>query len=177
MTWKERLISKLERYAREEDRAALAALRRSLDEEVASLVRAAPLVAPALPAGLEPWNERSAYLLSGLFALHPKSGKRSLAESLRIVKERRGSGSIEARFVALLSASLEDIAPHLRHAVALLRADDLGIDWSQLLEDLSFWSHPAGRVQRRWAADFWAAPEPKEDESTNHTEPNTTETA
>lgn len=174
MSWPEALVARLERYAQTEDRAALAALRRSLDEEAASFARAAPYVAPALPLGLEPTNERIAYLVAGLFALHPASSSWTLARALRRVMDRREAASIEGRFVALLGASLEDLSPHLRHAVSLIRSEDLAIDWLQLIEDLRFWSHPTGRAQRHWASDFWAsAPAPTPDEPTQTT---TTET-
>lgn len=160
MTWSERFIAHLEQAAEEDDRAALAALRRSLDEETASFARAAPHVAPYLPGGLDPSSERVAYLVAGLFALQPSSGRRTFARALREVMERRDSASIEGRFVALLGADLEDLASHLRHAVALIRGEELGLDWVQLLEDLCRWSHPNGFVQRRWASDFWASNEP-----------------
>lgn len=171
MPWPERLVARLERYAQEDDRAALAALRRSLDEETASFARAAPYVAPALPLDLEPSNERIAYLVAGLFALQPSTSSRTLARALRSVMERREAASIEGRFVALLGASIEDLGPHLRHAVTLIRTEELSIDWLQLIEDLRFWTHGAGFVQRRWASDFWASTP-----TTNDNDPTATTT-
>lgn len=157
MNWPEHLIQSLERAAARDDRAVFAALRRSLDEETASMARAAQHVARYLPMQLDAESERMAYLVAGLFALHPTSGgTRTIAAALRSVMERRDSPSIEGRFTALLGADVEDLAPHLRHVVTLIRGDDVQFDWLQLLNDLRFWSHPDGKVQRRWARDFWA---------------------
>ncbi len=65
MNWPERLIQSLDRAAARDDRAVFAALRRSLDEETASMARAAQHVARYLPMQLDDETERMAYLVAG----------------------------------------------------------------------------------------------------------------
>ena len=65
------------------------------------------------------------------------------------------------RFDALLGASLPTIEPHLRwamrviaNAVAATRA--CGVDWAQLLDDLSIWDRGEEHRRSRDVRDIWA---------------------
>ncbi|MCG8555499.1 MAG: type I-E CRISPR-associated protein Cse2/CasB [Proteobacteria bacterium] len=148
------LIDNLNQLARRDDRAALAALRRGLSPD--SVAAAYPYVVPFLPSDAKPFEERAYVLAAALFGTHPVAAARSLATALRTVQERRpGSDSLEARFVALLDAHIDDLPTHLRHAISLLKAHELGLDWNNLLETLLHWEHEARWVQRQWARDFW----------------------
>jgi CRISPR system Cascade subunit CasB len=63
--------------------------------------------------------------------------------------------AVERRFVALLNAHPEDLDKHLRHAVSLLKAHEIPVDWLRLLGDLRGWGNPERYVQRNWARAFW----------------------
>jgi CRISPR system Cascade subunit CasB len=147
----EPLIAALERLAQIEDRAALSALRRSLAED--AVAQAYPYVLPFLPRDSSPWLERAYLLVAGLFALHPLTGPLSLGAALRRVYETTGSTSIEQRFVALLDAHPDDLGSHLRHAIALVRSKEIGVDWHDFLRTVRNWNES---TRRRWARDFWA---------------------
>jgi len=56
----------------------------------------------------------------------------------------------------LLNAHPDDLDDHLRHVVSLLCANDRPLDWFRLFEDVIHWDDPEGRVQLRWARDFYA---------------------
>ncbi len=157
----EPLITALERLAESDDRAALAALRRSLSADATA--QAYPYVVPFFPRVSSPWTERAYLLVAGLFALHPMMGAASLAAALRRVRDTTGSPSIEQRFVALLDAHPEDLGGHLRHAVALVRSHDTPIDWHNLLGTIRYWNESA---RRDWARDFWGGASPDEGETT-----------
>lgn len=159
MSWHQRFIERLHELARDDDRAALAHLRRSLDQETRSFAAAAQVIARSLPRELTPWEEADAYLLAGLFALAPSSHGVPLAAALRQVAFSTGSSSIESRFTSLLAASREDVPTHLRHAVTLVRSAGLELDWSQLFDDLRRWGHPSGITQKKWARAFWGSNE------------------
>lgn len=158
----EPLISALERLVQAEDRAALAALRRSLAED--AVAHAYPYVVPFFPGQASSWLERTYLLVAGLFALHPAVGPFSLGTALRRVRDMTGSSSIERRFVALLDAHPEDLGPHLRHAVALVRSKDIPLDWHDLLRTVREWNMDWAR--RRWARDFWGSIPADEGETT-----------
>jgi CRISPR type I-E-associated protein CasB/Cse2 len=145
-------VRSLYELARRGDRAALAALRRGLTQPLAAM----PYVVPYLSKEASERDERALVLVGGLFALHPAAGERTLAGALRALAEQ--SDSVALRFRALLDCDAEDLAVHLRHAVALARSQDLPIDWNDLYRAARSWGDPKKRAQRAWARDFWAPP-------------------
>jgi CRISPR system Cascade subunit CasB len=75
---------------------------------------------------------------------------------------RRGSDSIEKRFIALLGADAGNIGEYLRQIVTLLAADDYGLDYVALLNDLPCSLNPNAtekrdQIRQRWARDFYGA--------------------
>jgi CRISPR system Cascade subunit CasB len=75
---------------------------------------------------------------------------------------RRGSESIEKRFIALLGADADNLEEYLRQIVTLLAADDCGLDYIALLNDLPYWLNPNAtekrdQIRQRWARDFYGA--------------------
>lgn len=157
----ERFVERLEKLNRNGDRAALAALRRSLGKTAGEAAEAHRYILPFNPSV---WEEPAYYLVAGLFALHPASWRReegdkrptNFGASFAWLKSNTDSDSIEKRFVALLDCHEDDMAEHLRHAVSLLRSKDIPVDWLQLLRDLRNWNHEDRFVQRNWARAFWS---------------------
>jgi CRISPR system Cascade subunit CasB len=154
-TWKDRFCTALRILAPPDDprkwnRGALAELRRGLGGETWRVLAHAGYVFSAVP-------DRAidtAVLIAGLFAMHPQPGGRdTLGQSFAQIRDV--SESIEKRFVALLDADKEDVSEHLRHAVSLLKAKEVSINWPRLLQDILDWDHPSRRTQQRWARDFW----------------------
>jgi CRISPR type I-E-associated protein CasB/Cse2 len=150
------LVDYLENLAARQDRATLARLRRTFQREHAldGLAVILPFV-----TGDRRWRERAeddALLLAGLFALHPETGSLELPEALRRLAQT--SDSVELRFRALLGASRQDLAEHLRHAVTLVAGHRLGIDWRDLHDAIRYWDHPSDRTKRAWARAFWSPP-------------------
>ncbi len=154
------------RDLRERDRGALAKLKRSLAFPPGAYPPAYPYVERF--AGLESSESRrrALYLTAGLYALHPVDAGRSLAAALAELIRRRESESIEKRFIALLGADAENLNVYLRQVVGLLAAEELGLDYTRLLRDLSTWLNPHARealdrVRQRWARDFYAPRKPE----------------
>lgn len=149
------LVTHLQKLSDGQDRAALAALRRSLQQDHA--LDGLRVVLPFLGRAPTRRDEDDALLLAGLFALHPESGGLSVAAALRILAVRsEGSKSVELRFVALLNAERDDLGRHLRHAVSLARANDLALDWHNLRRAIRGWDRD-DRARRAWSRDFWAS--------------------
>ncbi|MGD9676701.1 MAG: type I-E CRISPR-associated protein Cse2/CasB [Candidatus Bipolaricaulia bacterium] len=135
-----------------EDRGALADLRSGLGKEPSEMARVHKHVAPYLAESN--CDDRWYYLTATLFGSFPKHrGGRSVGAAFKPL--RTHSASMEARFVALLSAHPDDLDDHLRHAVSLLESSNQPIDWFQLLDDLIRWDCSRGPVQLRWARDFY----------------------
>lgn len=168
----EAFISALTKLAAAEDRAALAALRHGLGRPPGTVSSMHPYVVPFLGRDASPVNERAHYVVAALFAMHPQPGGAGtgLGSALSRVAQETGSGSVEARFVALLESHPDDLSEHLRHAVSLVRAKEIALDWGRLLQDLLAWDHPERWVQRRWARDFWARRAQTEDDPSQEAE-------
>ncbi len=145
------------------DRGALAALRHSLAFDPGTYPGAFPYVERFAGSAVHERDARrlALYAVAGLFAMHPVQGAQSFAASFGELMSRRGSDSIEKRFIALLGADPENIVVYLRQAASLLAADNIGCDYVRLLDDLSQWMNantdPAGldRLRQRWARDFY----------------------
>lgn len=143
-------IRSLYALAQREDRAALAELRRSLTSPLAAM----PYVVPFLAKDASDRDERALALVGALFALHPKRGESTLAHALRELAAN--SDSVAQRFRALLDAEAEDLPVHLRHAVSLVRGQEIPLDYDDLLRTVRFWGDPEKSRQRAWARDFFA---------------------
>lgn len=162
--WWRALVGHLRDLAENGDRAALAELRRALQRPPGEDPRVFRYVVPFLPDDLSPWEERAAFLVASLFAVHPDAGGTgSLGAAFATLASRTNAEAVERRFVALLAAGREDLPQQLRHAVTLLRAAGVPVNWEQLLEDLRWWDHPDDFVRRRWARDFWGRTREREE--------------
>ena len=149
---------------RERDRGAFAELRRSLSFAPGGYPPAYPYVERFAVSDRKATDSfrLALYLTAGLFAMNPRTSERSLASSLGELMRNRESESIEKRFIALLGADPESIANYLRQIVSLLSADDLGLDYAALLDDLARWLNPHAieardKIRQRWARDFYGA--------------------
>jgi CRISPR system Cascade subunit CasB len=154
-------IERLYALADTENRGALAALRRSLQDPSGMSAAACPYVVPYLPKEPDLFRERAFFLVAALFALAGDHAEGvSIGDAFRRINQAssadgKDNPSVRGRFVALLDAHPEDVAEHLRHAASLARAHGIPLDWEQLLRDMIHLRHPERRVQRAWAYDFW----------------------
>lgn len=167
-TREEGFVGYLNGLKEREDRAALAALRRGLGKEPGTEIDAYKHILRFNP----PEREETWYcLVAALFALHPADwhiegpGRPRVtnfgASLYRLWQQREaGRDGVERRLVALLNAHLDDLPDKLRHAVSLLRAEEIPVDWVQLIRDLRGWEADSRWVQRSWARAFWAGTSP-----------------
>lgn len=159
-------VKSLEKLAFDNNRAALAKLRRGLGkkEGTAEMYRyVVPFLDPEKKSGTEQF-----FLIASLFALHPKPTRGvSMGKVFRAMAEK--SASVEKRFEQLLSVDVDDLDGHLRQAVSLAKSKGVSIDFHQLLYDVKGWDHPDRYVQLRWALDFWGY-EKETTETNNETE-------
>lgn len=150
-----RLVTHLFELVEQDDRAALARLRRGLGKPPGSDIASFPDVVPFIPE-VDAGAGRSwpYFVVAALFASHPLQGGEgvTVGGAMRRVAD---NPSRNGRFRALLNAHVDDLPSHLRQVVSLLEAKGIGLDWAQLLVDLRGWTHPEHYVQRRWARDFW----------------------
>ena len=155
-----------------QDRGALAALRRSLQDPMGMSAAACPYVVPFLPKEPDLYRERAYFLVGALYALAGSHAKGvSIGDAFRRIQvdgstDGKDNPSTRARFVALLDAHPDDAGEHLRHVASLARAKEVSLDWEKLLRDLLGLRHPERRVQRAWAHDFWGRASTPDDVTT-----------
>jgi CRISPR system Cascade subunit CasB len=150
-----------ERGEKQKNLAALAALRRGLGKRPGEAAAMFPYVVPFVPDLSR--RPEDYFLVASLFASHqlfwphPADPHEltNLGASFHWLRSKVDSGSIEKRFVALLDAPREDLPEHLRHAVSLLKAHDVPLDWLQLLLDVHGWDWESRSVQYAWARAYW----------------------
>ena len=170
-------IGHLKRLVKEQDRGALAALRRGLGKPPGTAREMDRHVLPylpsetGLPASTREKQENAYYQVGALFA-YWHQGENSVAENLpgnmgaslralvdRETAEGRGREDAEKRverhLVALLNCHQDDLPDHLRHTIGLLKSKDIPINWLQLLNDVQSWHWESRDVQRSWARQFW----------------------
>ncbi len=166
-----KFIGHLEKLVKEQDRGALAALRRGLGKPPGTVREMDSHVLPYLPTGISEKQENAYYLVGALFAYWyqgndtvDRNSPANMGASLRVLVEREAveSGSrddaekrVEKRLVALLNCHQDDLPEHLRHTVGLLKSKAIPINWLQLLNDVQNWHWESRDVQRRWARHFW----------------------
>lgn len=100
--------------------------------------------------------------LYGAFPLqHIREDAASLPSVLGCCAPRDNNNPFRQRFDTLLQTPLSELEPHLRWALAV--AADLvqhkkasGIDWAQLLDDLSIWDRGAEHRRRIDIREEWA---------------------
>ena len=158
-------VARLDNLVADEDRGALAALRRGLGRPPGAAPEMYPIVERWLPADSDAGRDDPYYTVAALYAFHqagrPAAAARppaNLGASFALLAQSTQSESIEKRFVALLNCRRDDLHVHLRHAVGLLKSKDIPVDWAQLAADIRAWSWEKRPVQRAWAKAFWAQP-------------------
>lgn len=159
------------------NRGALAELRRSAGFAPGAYPPAYPHVERFVPTDshAEDSFRCALYLTAALFAQLPKQQTgRSFAQAFGALWRQRDSASLEQRFVTLLDAEPETLPNYLRQAFSLLAAEQQGLDYAALLQDLARWLSSwqpqrydgvSGRdlVRRNWARDFYRQSAPLND--------------
>jgi len=160
--------------AQSNDRGRLAALRRGLLLEPDQMYELYRVIPPQFLEGISEEEARRRMMIAVLFALHPMpypepkgaSWRRNFGDSLRLLALNKTGRSPEAaedplpeplkrRMDALLAAHPEDLFGHLRQLVRMLAAEEIPVDWEQLLWDLRSWDRPDRKVQWQWSRAFY----------------------
>lgn len=106
-------------------------------------------------------------IIAALFAINPNhADKTSLGLSLNLLKQKikvrnqtNETPSLDLRFQSILNSDAEDLPYRLRLIMLQLAAENIGIDWYRLLEDMIFWDHFSDQVKFKWAMDFYKSGE------------------
>lgn len=153
MSYPHPFVTYLEGLSRRDDKRALASLRRGLSQPLSAEVLR--YILPFLPAHASLRDEAMYVLLAGLYATHPLPATEGLGGAMARIQRLTGSDSIELRFIALVDADAEQLPVHLRHAVQLCKAHNIGLNYHTLLRQLLRWNDDARPSQLQLARQFW----------------------
>jgi CRISPR type I-E-associated protein CasB/Cse2 len=165
--WQDRFISELNRL----DRAERARLRRNAGNTLGEGRRVLGLFYRILPAQTPEWMHERCFLVATLFPNADSSNDRNFGASLRRVRTEQTGPALDRRFAVLLDADLGQLPFRLRQMVRLVHARRGGINWLQLLRDLSDWNRYDPRVQKQWAMAYFGGLEPPESSLSAVSEP------
>ena len=156
-------IDYLAELEKKDNRGALAALRRGLHYEPGTCMDMYPYVIPWLQHVKGKWEKEMHYLIASLFAYHPSiTNKGNMGDVFRQISKKKGeNNSLELRFVTLLRSNPEDLAFHVRQAIAIAKSESIAINWQRLFFDLKRWPYESTfPPYENWAQSFWKR-EPK----------------
>jgi len=128
-------------------------------------------------------GDAAAFLVASLLAQYKttdiRAGHHRISGDFGVTWKRAIAGtdseSIRRRFSVLLNADYDprtgdgDLPHRLRQMVRYSAGKGVGVDWSALLSDLSYWNHPEKPVQKRWARSFFASGSSDEDATAENT--------
>lgn len=146
---------------KERDRGGMAILRRNAGETLSTSRGAAAVFYRLLPPGVAQVQEEVFFLVATLYALNDRTHTGNFGQTMRDVKERSGRDSIDLRMKVLLDSTFDriqgggELAYRLRQAVKLAASKDVGVNWPQLIADLSWWAGEQRRVQKAWARSYY----------------------
>lgn len=163
--YRDPFVTYLEERRDQEDRAALAAMRRWLAQPTI-YSEATPFVQRRLAVNASAVEEATYYLIGGLFALHDESApKGNMGDHFRELCVAMGENpdepppNVERRFMVLLASDSTQIDVALRQAITLLKANGTSVNWHQLASDVKRLKgkneEERLKIQRWWARRFW----------------------
>lgn len=164
---------------------AHARLRRGLGKGLDEVPGMHEFVAPLMPGGLHPDQQRAYYTLAALLADRPRhafpepdedeqsagdsngdtetepwgqSLGMALAEAAtngRRAEQERRKDRARSRIGLLVRQSVPGVHRYLPSTVRFLRDNEVEPDWAQLLTDLRQWPWSADRIGRIWQQDYF----------------------
>jgi CRISPR type I-E-associated protein CasB/Cse2 len=143
----------------------MAVLKRNAGATIAESHNAMVVFYRLLPYGIAGTpREETYFLVATLYGLNKYHHYGDFGSTMRQVKDKRGSDSVDNRFRILLDGEFEaaarsrgggELSFRLRQLVALAASSEVGIDWPQLLNDLLFWNSEKRLTQKRWAQSYF----------------------
>jgi CRISPR system Cascade subunit CasB len=109
-----------------------------------------------LPHNVAAFQHDIYFLVASLYPMTETGGSGNLGDSLRQTRKPNKAKGLDRRMEILLDADEAQLPHRLRQVIHLLQSDRVRVNWSQLLEDLLYWTHPSRFVQRRWAQSYFA---------------------
>lgn len=155
---KEEFIERLKKA----NKSDIAILKRASGSSIAESRQAMGIFYKLLPRALTyQKDEEMFFLIATLFGFNQNAFSGNFGETMKLVKIRSKSESLDKRFLALLDTyrgfneTWSAFSFKLRQLINLASSKEVGIDWVSLLKDLSYWTHPDKFIQKKWARSYF----------------------
>lgn len=153
------------RALKESDRGRFAALKRNTGNSLAES-RGCFWFYEFVPPWIEENNRllETTFLVATLIPHNRYTAEDSLPKALKRIRPNsdQGKASMDRRFGILLDAGYtpgqdSELVFRLGQIIQLLESKRVGVNWSQLLVDLTNWNNPDKFIQKRWARAYFSA--------------------
>lgn len=98
------------------------------------------------------------FLVATLYPIATKSNDRNLGATLRAIRNKENQAALDRRMNVLLESDARQLPFRLRQMIRLIESHRRGVNWEQLLTDLTFWNRNGRPVQKRWAMNYYGLP-------------------
>lgn len=142
-------------HLQELDSGERARLKRAAGRPLAEARDVLGLFYQLLPRGVPAGHEEIYFLIATLFPMADAGLGGDLGASLRRARLTKADPGLDRRVRILLDSDAGQLAFRLRQVVRLIQSRRASVNWSELLKDLLYWSHPDRFVQRRWARAYF----------------------
>lgn len=166
----QKFMERLERYVQQDDRGALADLRRGFSR--ISENRAWPYIS-GWCSNLADDKDRNIWLIVGAgFAAHGRTARQfgNMGKTLRMIAKgddpnrvHEALKSFEGRFRRLLTCTTtQELCCHLPGIIRAAKQKEVSVDFEKLFWDLLLWENPEKKIKLKWAEAYWASDTPAE---------------
>lgn len=129
-------------------------------------------VAPWLPVGIHPDQERAYYTVAALMTTAPRIGigsNISIGAALGRPSRSVSTGSSELSMRRLTRYTPAGPYTHLRGALRLADAASAPVDWARLLTELETWHFRGRRTCTQWQQDYYRSAQRTDDSNSSPT--------
>lgn len=148
------------------NRGDMAALKRNAGYTIGESRGAVQTFYRILPPGVAgKYNEEIYFIVATLYGLNKYRFTGNFGSTMRTVKNKFDSDSVDKRIAILLDSDFDLISGYqpgggemsyrLRQCIRLANSKEVGVDWPQLIKDLEYWTHPDKKVKKRWASSYF----------------------
>ena len=102
------------------------------------------------------YQEEEYFLAATLYPLADEGGTGNFGASLRQARQASNAPGVDRRMEILLDADESQLPFRLRQATRFLASNEVRVNWTQLLNDLLYWTHMDRFVQKNWARSYFA---------------------
>jgi CRISPR system Cascade subunit CasB len=121
-------------------------------------------VAPWLPSGLHPAQERAYYTVAALMTTTTRAGSgsgTSVGKALGLASKKVSATSAELAMRRLVRHTPAGPYAHLRGGIRVITAAGVHLDWARLLGELEAWYFRGPRICTQWQQDYYRAAAPR----------------